>query len=190
MTQLGGYGYGNIYRVASDGTETVLYTFQGMPDGARPAGSLIMDSAGNLYGTTGFGGNSCYHSIFGCGVVFKLQPNGNETVLYAFAGPRKAAGETDGIVPDAGLVADAQGNLYGTTLFGGNPDCRFTCGTVFKVTPDGKETVLHTFSTRKSYEPGASLLLVKGYLYGTASSGSNCGKYSNHRCGSIFEVQK
>jgi len=185
MTQLGGYGYGSIFEVAPDGTETVLYTFRGKPDGARPAGELIMDSAGNLYGTTAFGGNACQYSIFGCGVVFKLQPNGNETVLYAFN-----EGCCDGIVPDAGLVADTGGNLYGTTLFGGNPECRFTCGTVFKVTPDGKETVLHEFTSTKSYEPGASLLLVNGYLYGTASAGIRCGRRLNHHCGSVFQLKK
>ena len=132
MTQLGGNGFGNVFKIAPDGTETVLHTFQGQPEGARPAGELIMDSAGNLYGTTGFGGKNCQHSIFGCGVVFKLEPNGNETVLYAF---NQDSG--DGIVPDAGLVADAGGNLYGTTLFVSESDCQSAGGAVFKLTPDG-----------------------------------------------------
>lgn len=181
MTQLGGSGYyGNIFKIAPDGTETVLYGFQGMPDGARPAGSLIMDAAGNLYGTTGFGGNSCEFSVYGCGVVFRLAPNGDETVLHAFA-----EGHGDGIVPDAGLVADAQGNLYGTTLFGGeSPYTGY--GTVFEVAADGAEAVLHSFNAT-AYEPAASLLLVKDRLYGTASSDD---RFSRHRGGSVFELRK
>ena len=135
-------------------------------------------------GTTAFGGKDCQHSIYGCGVVFRLEPNGNETVLYAF---NQDIG--DGIVPGAGLVADAGGNLYGTTLFVANLDCRSVGGTVFKLTPEGKETVLHEFCGRKIYEPGASLLLLKGYLYGTASSGFGC-KRPDSRCGSVFAIQK
>jgi uncharacterized repeat protein (TIGR03803 family) len=183
MTQLGGLGYGNVFEIAPGGTETVLHTFQGIPDGARPAGELIMDRAGNLYGTTAFGGSACGHSVFGCGTVFKLEPNGNETVLHGFC-----ESCDDGIVPDAGLVADANGNLYGTTLFFGG-ECRFECGTVFKLAPAGKETLLQVLDTRNSYEPGASLLLVKGHLFGTASSGFHCTD-SNHKCGSVFELRK
>jgi uncharacterized repeat protein (TIGR03803 family) len=183
MTQLGGSGYGNIYEITSDGSEAVLYTFQGMPDGARPAGELIIDGAGNLYGTTGFGGNSCQHAIYGCGTVFKLQPNGNETVLYAFN-----EGCCDGIVPAAALVADANNDLYGTTLFGGDPACN--CGAVFKLAPDNTETVLHAFRCGKGEEPGASLLLLKGDLYGTTFAGNFCGKGQGHRWGSVFELEK
>ena len=182
MTQLGGNGFGNIFEVAPDGTETVLYTFQGEPDGARPAGELIMDGAGNLYGTTGFGGNPCQHSIFGCGTVFKLEPNGSESVLYAFN-----QGCCDGIVPDAGLVADAEGNVYGTTLFGGDPECG--CGAVFKLTASGTESVLHAFQCGKGAEPGASLLLRKDDLYGTTFGGNFCGR-GGHRWGSAFELRK
>src|SRR5215469_12539155 len=182
MTQLGGNGFGNIFEVAPDGTETVLYTFQGEPDGARPAGELIMDGAGNLYGTTGFGGNPCQHSIFGCGTVFKLEPNGSESVLYAFN-----QGCCDGIVPDAGLVADAGGNLYGTNLFGGDPECG--CGAVFKLTASGTESVLHAFQCGKGAEPGASLLLRKDDLYGTTFGGNFCGR-GGHRWGSAFELRK
>lgn len=177
-TQFGGLGEGNVFEIAPDGTETALYTFQGKPDGARPTGDLIMDSAGNLYGTTAFGGNDCQESLYGCGTVFKLVPNGSETVLYAFS-----EGCCNGIVPYAGVVADAKGNFYGTTLFGGAADCN--CGAVFKVTPDGKETVLHAFESAEGFESVASLLLVNGELFGTTALGGRC-----RLCGSVFELQK
>ena len=92
-----------------------------------------MGSAGNLYGTTPSGGiNDCEGS--GCGVVFKVDPSGHETVLHAFRGG------TDGWSPHAGLAIDADGNLYGTAIYGGNlGDCPRLpgggCGVVFKITP-------------------------------------------------------
>ena len=86
-------------------TETVLHSFAGSA-GSIPAAALIADSAGNLYGTTFYGGS-------GCGVVFKLSPSGTETVLYSFTGG------SDGRLPVAGLIADRAGNLYGTTAGGG-----------------------------------------------------------------------
>jgi len=184
-TELGGDGAGNVFKLAPDGTETVLYTFHGKPDAARPSGSLMMDGAGNLYGAAAFGGNSCWFSVLGCGAIFKLEPNGNESVLYTFA----AGG--DGFVPDAGLVADDRGNLYGTTLYGGNQGCSGDgCGTVFRLAPSGKETVLHAFNGRDGYEPGSNLLFVNGRLYGTASSGFACGRSPRRGCGSVFELQK
>lgn len=177
-TQFGGLGDGNIFEIAADGTEAVTYTFQGKPDGARPTGDLIIDGAGNLYGTTAFGGNDCQESLYGCGTVFRLDPNGSETVLYAFS-----EGCCNGIVPYAGVVADAKGNLYGTTLFGGAADCN--CGAVFKVGPDGTETALHAFESAEGYESVASLLLVNNELFGTVALGGRC-----RVCGSVFELQK
>jgi uncharacterized repeat protein (TIGR03803 family) len=125
-------------------TETVLYTFcrlgQPCADGAGPNDGLIMDAAGNLYGTTGFGGGGAHNG----GVVFELTPNKSrtawtETVLYSFCQARNCA---DGGVPRAGLIADAAGNLYGTTLSG-----------VFELTPNKSrtgwnETVLYSFCSR------------------------------------------
>ena len=104
----GTFGFGTVYELPAEGGEKVLYNFTGGNDGANPAGSLILDGAGNLYGTTTSGGlNSCYFNI-GCGVVFKLSPQGTETILYTFTG------QGDGGVPLAGLIRDARGNLYGT----------------------------------------------------------------------------
>jgi uncharacterized repeat protein (TIGR03803 family) len=131
-----GAGCGVVFELSphSDGnwTESVLYTFCSLSDctdGERPlTGPLVRDSAGNIYGTTYFGGNMnlCDGS---CGVVFKLDSAGKETVLHTFTGG------ADGAFPYAGLVSDGHGNLYGTTQ-GGGATCytSFTCGVVFKIT--------------------------------------------------------
>lgn len=118
-------------------TYSVVYSFAGAPtDGSDPTAELVLDAQGNLYGTTYAGG------IAGYGTVFKIDTTGKETVLHTFAG---AAG-TDGANPYAGLALDAQGNLYGTTVNGGDPSCRTGgCGTVFKVDTAGNETVLYSF---------------------------------------------
>ncbi len=101
---------------ASAQTLTTIYTFTG-GDGANPHAGLIADAAGNLYGTTVYGGAN------GNGTVFKVTPTGSETVLYSFTGG------SDGANPEAGLIADASGNLYGTTANGGSNGV----GTVFKL---------------------------------------------------------
>src|SRR5271157_4934433 len=117
---------------AQSPTYSVLYTFTGSPDGAQPAASLLQDAQGNLYGTTSGGGDPACTN--GCGTVFKLDTTGKETLLYTFTG------SPDGATPRSGLVRDAQGNLYGTTSWGGEigPACTNGCGTVFKVDPTGK----------------------------------------------------
>jgi uncharacterized repeat protein (TIGR03803 family) len=94
---------GVVFEIAADGTESVLYSFKGGNDGNKPQAGLIEDASGNLYGTTYFGGPSC-----GCGTVFRLAPDGTETVLYAFRDGN------DGENPQAGLIEDGAGNLYGT----------------------------------------------------------------------------
>ncbi len=153
-------GCGVIYRIDASGTYTVLHTFA-WSDGDQPEAGLIMDAKGNLYGTTAFGGAS------GSGTVFRLDPKGDLTVLYNFTG------YGDGDEPWAGVVLDAQGNLYGTTQYGGG-SCNYPgCGVVFKVTPKGKETVLHSFGPRADgYAPVAGLTVsANGTLYGTTQFG-------------------
>src|SRR5450755_1786014 len=103
-------------------TLTVLHTFTGGPDGANPQGELIRDSAGNLYGTTRSGGDTSSES-FGCGTVFKIDSNGNETTLLKFGGGKF------GCVPLGGVIRDAAGNLYGTTTAGGEDGW----GTIYKL---------------------------------------------------------
>ena len=170
-----GDGCGTVFKLTSDGTETVLYAFQGGTDGLGPLAGLIVDSAGNFYGTTGFGG-SC-----GCGTVFEVSPSGAETVLYSFQ-----AG-SDGDLPEAGLVLDKTGNLYGTTYFGGGTRCeRSGCGVVFKLAPDGTETLMYDFDKAShGRHPAAGLLLdKKGFFYGTTDYGG----YQNN--GVVFRLKK
>ena len=163
-TNVGGTSdLGTVFKVSKTGKETVLHSFTGSPDGAYPVAELIRDTAGNLYGTTWKGGGSS-----GFGTVFKVSKTGKETVLYAFTGT------PDGANPEAGLVRDMAGNLYGTTSVGG----AFTYGTVFKVGTTGKETVLHSFAGGDGAIPAYTSLLMdtKGDLYGVTSEGGTPNK--------------
>jgi uncharacterized repeat protein (TIGR03803 family) len=180
-------GCGTVFELSATGTKMTLYTFQGGSDGWRPLAGLIMDQAGNLYGTTdeGVGGGaSCPGGSLGCGSVFKLAPEGAETILYAFQGG------SDGWGPEAGLIVDQTGNLYGTTAGGGG--CSFAiegCGTVFKVTPSGSETVLYSFQGESDgWAPDAGVILDRvGNLYGTTpyGGGTSC---RNSGCGTAFKL--
>ena len=167
----GASGGGTVFKVDSTGTETVLYSFTGGSDGKWPQGRLVMDSAGNLYGTTYGGGiMNCDGGLHGCGVVFKLAPTGTETVLYSFTGG------ADGASPEAGLVRDGGGNLYGTTYAGGEANCPLNgsagCGVVFKVSKTGVMSVLHTFINSDGSNPAADLIRDSaGNLYGTTKFG-------------------
>jgi uncharacterized repeat protein (TIGR03803 family) len=190
----GTYGEGTVFKLAPGGTETVLFSFcsQGnCIDGANPLAGLLQDKAGNLFGTTSDGGGTDCDDGFGCGTVFKLAPDGTETVLHAFAGG------SDGTLPQARLIRDESGNFYTTTAVGGRTDCEVVtfehgCGTVFKLAADGTETVLYAFRGRKHGDgayPGAGLIQDKaGNLYGmTAQGGGNrCHPY--HGCGTIFKL--
>jgi len=157
-----------MIQLARAQTLTTLYSFTGGSDGFGPAGKLLMDNAGNLYGTTEFGGTgSCQgpNGLTGCGTVFKITPSGVETVLYRFTGG------ADGAEPIGGLVFDGQGNLYGTTYTGGivNSDCLTGCGVVFEVSPSGSEDVLYSFKggTDAAYPSGDLTFDAQGDLLGT-----------------------
>jgi uncharacterized repeat protein (TIGR03803 family) len=145
---------------------TVLHSFTGWADGANAHAGLIRDAAGNLYGTTSYGGagqnGGCpYQLSLGCGIVFRLDPAGNETV-YPFTG-------ANGAVPMASLILDSAGNLYGTTCDGGTSDG----GVVFKLDPSGTETVLYSFTGGTDGGcPEAGLIRDSaGNLFSTASRG-------------------
>jgi uncharacterized repeat protein (TIGR03803 family) len=168
-------------KVGGGWTERLLYSFFANhgKDGAFPQAGLILDAAGNLYGTTKGGG--AYG--FAKGTVFELSPvaggGWSESVLYNFGK------SSDGKTPTAGLIFDAAGNLYGTTLDGGTHDS----GTVFELTPvagSWTERVLHSFSqdTGDGYWPFAGLIFdATGNLYGTASAGG-----ANNFGGTVFEI--
>jgi uncharacterized repeat protein (TIGR03803 family) len=156
----------NVFKLTQKGTETVLYTFTYYgTDGTAPQGGLLRDSAGNLYGTTQFGGDLTCDAPYGCGVVFKVDHAGHETVLYSFHGG------TDGMEPIAGVIRDSAGTLYGTTYWGGDLNCGFQygCGTVFKLDTAGTETVLHSFTwgADSGFPEGGLVMDKAGNLYGT-----------------------
>src|SRR6202030_2250275 len=115
-------------------TFSVFYTFN-FSDGSEPNGELIRDAAGNFYGTTQFGGKS------NRGLVYKLDGNSQQTILYTFTGG------SDGGIPIGRLLRDSGGNLYGITSLGGDPTC--SCGTVFKLASNGTLKVLHNFKGGK-----------------------------------------
>ncbi len=180
----GTQGCGTVFEV-SQGQETALYSFGGTPDGEVPSGNLILDTSGNLYGTTAGGG------AYGQGTVFELSPNldgtWTEHVLYSFTG------DSDGANPGQGVVMGAKGRLFGTTLRGGHftrsDRCRYGCGVVFKLAqnPDGAwtETVLHIFGRTAGDGQGPNGNLVRdkqGNLYGTTAVGGASGE------GVVFEV--
>jgi len=175
-TQFGGiHGGGTIFKLASDGSESVIYSFCSQidgggicTDGSVPQAGLTL-YGGNFYGTTKFGGTACAGNP-GCGVVFKIAPNGSGyTILHSFTGG------ADGDLPQAQLLADASGNLYGTTLIGGGGDCGgndIGCGNVFSfaATDPGTYEILYAFGLNGNHADGAYpqgvLILQNGVLYG------------------------
>jgi uncharacterized repeat protein (TIGR03803 family) len=170
--------------------ETVLYSFSGGADGAYPSAGVVADDDGNLYGTTMAGGaiGKCGFGD-GCGVVFRLSAKNQFTILHKFGG-------ADGFLPFLGeLVLDRQGNLYGTTIYGGTAKgCgEFGlggCGVVFKIAPNGTETVLHNFTgVNDGSNPEAGLLLdASGTLYGVAAGGGALGRCGGPGCGVAFSL--
>jgi uncharacterized repeat protein (TIGR03803 family) len=175
---------GTVFRVTKAGKESVLYSFTGLADGARPYDSLVRDTAGNLYGTTSFGGDTkCVSFSSGCGTIFKLDKAGRLSVLHAFMGG------TDGAVSYAGLVEDVSGSLYGETAEGGDTNCNppYGCGTVFKVDKSGKETVLYSFKGSPDGESpyfGVLAMDSAGNLYGTTLRGGTA------NAGTVFTVSQ
>jgi len=179
------YG-GVVFQLSTKNKETEIFNFSAVQEGVAPNGALIRDSSGNIYGTTAGGGydqGPC-KGYFGCGLVYKLS-NGDETVLYTFLG------KSDGLEPNGGLVLDGKGNLYGTTYKGGGG------GTVFKVSPEGTETVLHRFAggSKDGRYPSAGLVMDgDGNLYGTTSEGGGVngdylqGLACQGDCGAVFEL--
>ena len=190
-TASGGAQYrGAVYELTAAGTEKILYSFGSQPDGSDPYAGLIFDEAGNLYGTTSYGGSYTCTNAYVCGTVFELTADGTETILHSFGG---GYGEkADGTDPQAGLIVDSAGNLYGTTAYGGNLECgAYGCGTVFRLTPTGKkkvvykEKVLYRFGRHAGdgQSPFAGLISDNaGNLYGTTFDGGYYGY------GTVFEL--
>jgi uncharacterized repeat protein (TIGR03803 family) len=171
-TTEGGDGPGEVFQLMPSGTLNVLHNFTGA-DGAVPHGGLIFDAAGNLYGTTHNGGTSGY------GTVFQLTLSGALNVLHSFTGG------SDGAYPEAGVLADMAGNLYGTTYGGGAGGQ----GTVFQLDPSGNLTVLYSLTggSDGAYPSGDLFADAAGNLYGTTSSGGATASCPG-ACGTVFEL--
>jgi uncharacterized repeat protein (TIGR03803 family) len=177
----GGVGCGTVFKLNPAGTLKVIHSFQDKADGAAPLARVVLDTPGNIYGTTPAGGIvTCQlgGSYSGCGVVFKFTPGGTESELYKFNR------SNNGLSPWGGLTMDSEGTLYGTTQGGpGNSGC----GTVFKINKN-VETILHVFdcSGSEGYLPTAGVVLDSaGNIYGTTPvGGTRCGT----QCGTVFKI--
>ncbi len=196
-----GGAYGVVFRLSRNAhgqwIQTVLHNFTGGysgPDGMTPTTSLTFDSAGNLYGTTEFGGT------YGCGTVFKLAPTTNgpwkESILHSFA-----CYPSDGARPSGSLIFDSAGNLYGVTTIGGSGGCgdgftTYGCGAIYELLPSNggyAETILYSFAYPNSLEanPAGPLVFDKsGNLYGTASTGGTGQSCYYYGCGTVFKLTK
>ena len=190
----GPMNWGTIFKITPSGSFTTVYTFpgKGTNDGIDPAAALIQAADGNFYGTTSLGG---HQEDFG--TVFKLTPQGTSTTLHNFQ-------VTDGSNPMANLIQGRDGNLYGTTQLGGEGTCAIMedtapgCGTIFKITPSGALTTLHSFgvgfiqSASNTPADGANPCapLVEGSdgnFYGTTPTGGIAGCEAGG-CGTIFKI--
>jgi len=170
----GEYDLGTVFMLTPSGAETELYSFTGGGDGEDPHGGVILDSAGNLYGTTAAGGFGGFCGGEGCGVIFELSRVGGgwtETTLYSFKGLN------DGFGPGGGLAFDSAGNIYGTTPDGG----AHSNGVVFELSPTAqgwRYKVLHAFTGNKDGAVGSLgplLLDGAGDLYGVTEIGGTYG---------------
>ncbi len=171
----GANGDGAVFKITASGTFTSLHSFVGS-DGYGPAGTLLLASDGNFYGTTNAEGGH------GSGTVFKITPNGTLTTIYNFCSVSICA---DGATPFAGLVQGTDGNFYGTTSSGGSG---VLYGTVFKITPNGVLTTLHSFTGSDGSAPYGKLVWASdGHFYGTTSSGGTSQKCS-FGCGTVFKI--
>jgi len=178
-----GVGCGTVFKLTPSGTLTTLYAFTG-PDGVGPYAGLTLGADGNLYGTTEYGGTgdnkSCIeNSGLGCGTVFRITPSGTLTTIYSFCSQTNCA---DGYGPQGGLVQAADGNFYGTAHWGGAKGD----GTVFRISPGGSLTTLHSFTgyPHDGANPiGGLIQATDGDLYGTTPSGG-----ANFTGGTIYQM--
>ena len=179
-------GCGTVFRLSRSGSGYVwrlLYAFQGVSDGAEPLSGLAAGAGGVLYGATPLGGGPYCNDHVGCGTIFELSPSSSgysESVAYAF---QNYSYYSDGVYPAAGLVADKNGALYGTTRFGGKG-----AGTVFKFQPSGQggtEKAIYSFGgVPDGNTPLAGLLVdADGTLYGSTSAGG-----AHYNSGTVFEL--
>ncbi len=171
----GSHNHGTVFRITPTGTLTTLYSFcsqSGCPDGVDPTAGLVQAANGDLYGTTQLGGANSYG-----GTVFKITPSGTLTTLYSFCSQGSYPNCPDGAQPFAGLRQAADGDLYGTTQFGG---ANSYGGTVFKITSSGTLTTLYSFCSQSGCPDGTGpypglVQDTNGDFYGTTFSGGSAG---------------
>jgi uncharacterized repeat protein (TIGR03803 family) len=166
---------GTVFKFTSVGGLTTLHRFcrEGTTciDGSTPAAGLVQGTDGNFYGTTTAGG-----AANGGGTIFKIGPDGSLSTLYFFCAPNC----TGGSVPDAALIQGTDGNLYGSTLYGGS----YGYGTIFRITPAGRFTTLHNMSPSGGTWPSALVEAANGNFFGTTASG---GAYGG---GTVFQMTR
>jgi uncharacterized repeat protein (TIGR03803 family) len=189
----GANAQGAVYKITISRELTLLYSFCSVgncTDGAQPQASLILGGDGNFYGTTAYGGNKAPSGCgTGCGTIFKITPTGELTTLYRFCSKANCA---DGSQPFSGLVQGSDGNFYGTTSGGGaSSSCDGGCGTVFKLTPNGALTTLHSFCSQSGCTDGVGpyktglIQATDGNFYGTTYGGGTKGFNGG---GTIFKI--
>jgi len=175
----GGRGCGTVWRLNKNRSLTVLYSFAGgTTDGCYPLGIPIMDTKGNLYGTAEECGS---HNV---GIIWEVNQEGTETILHNFAGTGR--GSNDGGFPTSGVIMDRDGNLYGTTPYGGTDNL----GTVYRLNASGTLTLLHSFAgypTDGDYPMGGLNRDVNGNFYGTTSEGGS-EQCNNLGCGTVWKL--
>jgi uncharacterized repeat protein (TIGR03803 family) len=182
-------GCGTVFKITLSGALTTLHSFcsgTDCRDGAAPVAGLIQAYDGNFYGTTLEGGE---HAL---GTIFKITPGGTLTTLHSFC---SQTGCPDGSYPNGGLVQAIDGDLYGTTTFGGACALASGCGTIFKITPSGALTTLHDFCSQSECTdgdiPDAALVQgADGNFFGTTNFGgaSIGGCSSGNGCGTVFSL--
>jgi uncharacterized repeat protein (TIGR03803 family) len=189
-------GCGTVYKISPSGVETVLHAFNGVTEGALPFGELTEGSDGNFYGTTfAYEALTDCATVYstGCGTVFKITPSGTLTTLYSFTGG------ADGSNPAAGVIEGSDGNFYGTASVGGNLNACTKdgpgCGTIFKITPSGTFTTLHTFCAQSGcpdgeFPDGGLIQGSDGNFYGTAQQGGDNSCLATYKsgCGTVFKI--
>jgi uncharacterized repeat protein (TIGR03803 family) len=184
------FGCGTIFKATTGGTLTTLYSFGSRPGAPQyPYGGLVLGTDGNFYGTSATGGtnNACSDSGIGsgCGTVLRVTAGGTPTRLYNFCSQTNCA---DGSLPYAALVQGTDGSFYGTTIDGGSTTCEGGCGTVFKITVEGRLTTLYSFCAQANCPDGDSPYgaLVQGNdgdFYGTTIGGG-----ANGSGGTVFKI--
>lgn len=173
-TERGGTNtYGTVFEITPSGALTTLYSFANGDDGGYPDGALVQADDGNFYGTTSSGG------VKGDGTVFKITPSGTLTTLHAFDG-------TDGRDLHSGLIEGSDGNFYGVAYGGGEHSLD---GDIFRMTPGGTVTVLHSFAVTDGQAPLGALLQTKdGSFYGTTFGGGAGGLTPNTAYGTVYKL--